>query len=108
MDNVREAVQLSNALWWNLDLRPQRLVDVHELRNTVALDDNFLEFTGEHSLNLIKKRLAMWCEGFRQLRELHILAASGPEEVLLGEVLLTHVSDADRDVVVREAAWRKM
>lgn len=60
VNNVRKAIQLCNTLWWNFDLSSQRLVHVHKLGNTIALNYDFLKFSGEDCLDLIKESLAHW------------------------------------------------
>lgn len=56
--NIRETVQLSDTIGWDFNLSPQEIVNVHEGGNAVALDNDFLEFSGENSLNMIKECLA--------------------------------------------------
>lgn len=100
VNDVGESVQLSDAGAWDLNLGGEELIDVDVRRDAVALDDHFLEFSSEYSLDLVEKWSAGGAQWSWQLRELHGLSARAPEEALLSELLLTEVVDADGHVVV--------
>lgn len=86
-------------------MSPQEIVDVHEGGNTVALDNDFLEFSGEDCLNVIEESLAGRSERRWELRELHVFATSAPEVLLLGTVIGSEIVNTDSNVVVSEATY---
>ena len=99
VNNVGEAIELGQTFSRELHWREEASIDESQIGGTFSWDDYFVEFSGENTLNFIKKMSASVTQGRWKLWEL-LAVTSAPEKAFLSKANLSKIVNSNCNEVV--------